>query len=265
MAATSDMRFFLFIAFIIPMCFKAQDKLFFRDGTSRKGYLMSVSKEFVYFKASDTSVAEKISKSKLALIEDYKGRRYLFSETYTEQSVTSEIPNGKEVAVSEHRNIITFQPMGLIFGRATFNYERLSKDEKIGVSIPFALTFDPSGVLYNSDLDTNKNALPKIKGVSYITGADIHFYIGRHERPKFFIGPRFRYGTDLFLRKSSGYSLQTELGWIVTPRDMGKGYTQSFSVGFGFVRLITAPNGILVDPKQSYGWFSVSYKLGVKW
>src|SRR5690606_42028375 len=144
--------------------------------------------------------------------------------------------------------------LGLVWGVAPINYERLSKDAKIGVSIPSVLTFDPSGVLYNSDLDTSQNALPKIKGVSYITGADIHFYIGKRDRPKFFIGPRFRYGTDLFLRKSSGYSLQTELGWILKPEDMRKGYTQFFSVGFGFVRLITAPNGILVDPKQSYGW-----------
>jgi len=176
-----------------------------------------------------------------------------------------DLTDEKEKKISEHRNIVTVQPIGLFLGRATINYERLSKDEKIGFSIPFVLTYDPGGVFYNSDLDTSKNALPKIKGVSYITGADIHFYIGRHDRPKFFIGPRFRYGTDLFLRKSSGYSLQTEMGWIVKPRDMGKGYSQIFSVGFGFVRLMTAPNGILVDPKQSYGWFSVNYKLGVKW
>lgn len=265
MAVISSMRFILFIAVLIPLCFKAQDKLFFRDGTSRKGYLMSVSGEYVFFKASDTSVAEKISKSKLALIEDYKGRRFLFSENFSVQPGGRETSADKGQKISQHRNILTAQPLGLIFGRATINYERLSKDEKIGISVPFALTFDPSGVLYQSDLDTNSNALPKIKGVSYITGVDLHFYIGRHERPKFFIGPRFRYGTDLFLRKSSGYSLQTEMGWIVKPRGMAKGYVQSFSVGFGFVRLITAPNGILVDPRQSYGWFSISYKLGFKW
>ncbi len=257
-------RCLLFLIFLLPVFLVAQDKLFFRDGTSRKGYLVSMSKDLVYFRASDTSVTEKINKSKLALIEDYKGKRYLFAEGETiSDDGHDPLAPGIPTEPSKHRNILTAQPLGLVFGRATLNYERLSKDEKIGISLPFSLTFDPTNLLYNSKLDTTANNVNRIKGVNYITGLDIHFYIGTKKHSKFFVGPRFRYGTDLFLRNTSGYSLQTEFGWLSAYRE--KGYTQSLSFGFGFVRLITAPNGLLVDPKQSYSWLSVNYKVGVKW
>lgn len=256
------MRHLLLIFLMLPMLYAAQDKVFFRDGTVRKGYLVSVTKDVVYFRASDTSATEKISKTKIAIIEDYKGKRYLFSETAAPANTSADVA-APPANSGKHRNIITAQPLALIFGRATLNYERLSKDQKMGFSIPFSLTFDPTGILYESELDTSASSVQRIRGVSYITGVDVHFYVGEVQRTRFFFGPRFRFGTDMFLRKTNGYSLQTELGWLSAAPD--KGFAHSFSVGFGFVRLISAPSGSLVDPKQSYGWLSVNYKLGFKW
>jgi hypothetical protein len=33
----------------------------------------------------------------------------------------------------------------------------------------------------------------------------------------------------------------------------------------GFIRVISSPAGKLIDPKQSYAWYSLNYRLGVKW
>jgi hypothetical protein len=51
---------------------KAQDKLFFIDGKTKKGMIVSNTKDHLYFKETDTSKTERIDKSSLILVEDYK-------------------------------------------------------------------------------------------------------------------------------------------------------------------------------------------------
>jgi hypothetical protein len=251
----------LSICLLLTMTLKSQDKLFLRDGTVKKGLIVSKGKDLIYFKKNDTSAVEKIEKSKLLLIEDYKGARYLFSNK-TAHSATDSVNPALKAKITV-RNIFGMQPFGIFFGRATFVYERLSEDNKIGFVLPFSLTFDPFGTLYNSRIDTNRNALKRTKGVNFITGADVNFYVGRGEITKFFVGPRFRYGTDLFLRSIEGLTLQTQFGWKVS--NPHKRFVQHLSIGLGFIRVISSPAGKLIDPKQSYAWYSLNYRLGVKW
>jgi hypothetical protein len=253
------MRLLVFIFILSFLGVGAQDKLFFTNGTSQKGFIISRAQDFIFFKTSDTSAIQKISKSDLLLIEDYKGNRYFFAA----KSKNETLLNSSAQNTITSRNILSIQPVAILFGRGTLVYERLSKDSKIGLVIPFSITFDPFGSLYNSRIDTNQNSVKRISGVNFIAGLDLNFYVGRHENFKFFIGPRVRYGTDLFLRDVEGYTIQTQVGWKIGKPD--KRFVQHLSVGFGFVRVLSSPAGRLIDPKQSYGWYSLNYRLGLKW
>jgi hypothetical protein len=248
-----------FILFLFSFAANAQDKLFFKNGTSQKGYILTMGKDFIYFKTSDTSATQKINKSSLVLIEDYKGTRYLFSG---EPGHTDSV-NIQAAPSTLRRNIFSLQPLGIFFGRGTLVYERLSSDNKIGVVFPVSLTFDPFGSLYNTNLDTTQNGIRKINGVNFITGLDINFYLGKSAHTKFFVGPRVRYGTDLFLRNIEGYTLQTQFGWKVSSEKSR--FVQHLSFGFGFVRVLSSPAGKLINPKQSYGWYSLNYRVGLSW
>lgn len=253
------MHKFLVIFFLFSFSLYGQDKLFLTDGTSKKGIIVSRAKDVIYFKTSDTSVTEKINKSRILMIEDYKGDRFLFSSQKTEtDSVNSSVKN-KILP----RNIISAQPIGLLFGRATIVYERLSEDAKIGLAIPLSITFDPFGTMYNSRLDTNQNAIKRISGVKFITGFDLNFYLGNRKNKKFFVGPRVRYGTDLFMRNVEGYTIQTQMGWKFSKPE--NKLVQHLSLGFGFVRVLSIAGSTLIDPKQSYSWFSLNYRVGIKW
>jgi hypothetical protein len=244
------------IFFTFSVALQAQDKLFFNNGTKRIGILVRLTNDAVFFKNSDTAVVEKINTSDLILLEDYKGLRYVFSK---EIKKVDSLP----AQLSVKRNALGLQPLSIFVGRATFVYERFTEDGNIGFVIPVSLTFDPFGTLYSSQIDTNRNARRRVTGINIITGLDVNFYMGKREGSKFFVGPRFRYGTDQFLRGIEGYSLQTQVGWRYgKPKSA---FVQHFSLGFGFVRILASPGSQIINPKQSYAWYSINYRVGIKW
>jgi hypothetical protein len=250
-------KIYILIIFFVSLGLNAQDKLYFKNGEIKKGYIVSIGQNNVFFKNSDTSLkTQNFPKSELLLIENYKGDVFIFSETKKIETEKNETPLFK-------RNTIGVQPFAILFGRATVVYERFSKDNKVGFVFPLSLTFDPIGTLYNSKIDTSKNSVRRLHGINFIGGMDVNFYIGRRDNSKFFLGPRIRYGTDMFLRGIEAYSIQTQLGWRFG--DPTKVMVQHLSFGFGLVRILSSPAGALISPKQSYGWFSVNYRVGIKW
>lgn len=253
------MRFILMIG-ICLLCslFKAQDKLYFVNGKIKQGIVVSMGAEFIFFRNTDTSAVQRIKRNELVMIENYKGVRYLLAPA---EGITDSLIF-KHPKVSGKRNMFGAQPLGILLGRATFVYEHLNQRGNIGFVIPVSLTFDPIGSLYKNT-DTGSKALKHISGINFISGADINFYLGESEYTRFFIGPRFRYGTDVFLRNLEGYSLQTQFGWKIG--DPGGKSVQHFSVGFGFARIVTAASSRVANPKHSYGWFSINYRIGFKW
>lgn len=245
---------FFFLAFGL----KAQDKLFYKTGQIKKGYIVSIANDVVYFKNSDSSaITQQILKSDLLLVENYKGDVFIFSTAKKSTlSDKTKQPIGK-------LNDLGLQPFSILYGRVTLVYERFTKDNKIGFVFPLILTFDPNGNLYHTKIDTNKNSVRRLSGVNFIGGMDVNFYIGRKERAKFFVGPRIRYGTDMFLRGIEAYSIQTQFGWKFGKPNSS--FIQHLSIGFGFVRILSSPAGNLISPKQSYAWCSVNYRVGIKW
>jgi hypothetical protein len=245
------------IFFLFSLVLNAQDKLFFSNGNKRVGVLVNMTQDAVFFKNSDTALVEKINKSDLLLVEDYKGIRYIFS------TKTKKLDSLPVMPMSFKRNSFGVQPWDIFVGRATFVYERFTEDHKIGFVVPVSITFDPFGTLYKSAIDTNRTSARRVNGVNVIAGLDVNFYLGKKERRQFFVGPRFRYGTDQFLRGIEGYSLQTQFGWkYEKPASF---FVQHFSLGFGFIRILSSPGNRLVDSKQSYGWYSINYRVGIKW
>lgn len=256
------MRGLLFIsALFFSIVLQAQDKLFFTNGSVQKGIVVSIAKEFVFFKKSDTSAVQKINKSQLLLLENYKGVRYVFGPE--KSMLTAHVRDTTVIKYNTRQNYVGVQPFAVLLGRGTFVYEHFSSNDKIGIVVPVSLTFDPIGVFYNSRIDTNRNAVKRISGVNFIFGADVNFYFGKDDKSRFFIGPRARYGTDLLLRGIEAYSLQTQVGWRFED-DLGI-FTQHVSVGFGFVNILSAPGGRVIQPKNFYGWYSINYRLGIRW
>lgn len=237
----------------------AQDKLFFVDGSSKQGIIVSIGKEQVFFKSSDSSQVISVNKNLLLLIEDYKGSRLLFAEQV--QHKADQKTKSKQDSL--RKNSFSMQPFALFAGRLTFTYERLSDDGKIGLVVPFSLCFDPYAKL-SYQLDTNKNKAPfKKPGLSFMTGLDLNFYIGKRDHYKFFMGPRIRYGTDILLGEVQAYSFQTQMGWRISRPQSNA--VQHISLGFGFVRVISSPATTAVNAKKSYPWMSINYRIGIRW
>jgi hypothetical protein len=245
------MRGMFIIAFLGSLLLKGQDKMFFRDGTVRTVTVVSVNDDQVYFREADQNGVQKIRKELLLMIEHQDSRTHVFAKPAPQSTL----------AVTGRRNMMGIQPFGLITGRATVAYERLSADERIGVVLPFTLTFNPRYGTYETVLDSSLTA--GRNEVGFITGIDVNFYLGKKKRSRFFLGPRFRYGTDVFLQKIEGYTLQTQLGWRFGP-DEGR-LAQHLTFGFGFVKVLSTILGPFPFPARSFGWFSAGYRVSFRW
>lgn len=245
----------IIVLFLCVHITHAQDKLFFKNNTSRKGIILSVTKDYILFKSSDTSNLEKIKTSDLILMEDYRGTRYLFGKQ-DKNAVTEQHNN----SVSK-RNSIGVQPLSIFFGRATFVYERLSKDGKIGFALPLIVTFSPN-YLNPDDADSSQINQPSA-GLNFISGLDLNFYFGNGGKFSYFAGPRLRYGTDVALSNIEGITLQTQLGIKIQPTN--KKIVQHLAIGYGFARILSSPLAPAITSRQNYPWCSVTYRISFMW
>jgi hypothetical protein len=151
-----------------------------------------------------------------------------------------------------------------MWGRLSFSYERLVMEKRIGVVIPFTLTFDPRVLIPGGSNDTLVNtASNRIRrNTGYITGFDLNYYYETRSYSKFFFGPRFRYGTDVNLANITGYTIQFQNGFLLCD-SKGKMAT-TFALGFGFARIISTPFSSGFNAKQSYPWMSFTLRLGFR-
>ena len=249
----------LVLIFLFAGCIcLGQDKLFLKNGTVKKGVVVSMGSDFVFFKTSDSSYTiRKLAKAEIIMVEKYDGKVYIFSK----QEQLKDTNKLADKTIYHHS--IGLQPFNVLLGRITGTYEYLNKAGTIGFLIPLSLTFDPSGVIYNVKTDSTIKSANHTKGFNFISGADVNFYIGKGDFEGFYIGPRIRYGTDMFLSNIEAYSVQTQFGWRMT--DQEDRISQHFSVGFGFVRILSSPAGKRINSKQSYGWLSFNYRIGLNW
>lgn len=255
---------YLIFIFLIPITFViAQDKIIYKNGTVSSCKLVSINKNTVTFNDSTSnSVPKTISKNELVLAEFANGAVYVFGE---DKSTAEEIPqqNKNDKAKSKEEintpNIVGLQLFGLLGGRGSFSYERLFNDEQLGILIPVVLTFNP----YPDNSGGASNSL------NFISGLDVNYYFDTKWRnTKFLVGPRVRYGSDVFINNMAGaditgLSLQAQNGFFITGPNKSVCHTLAF--GFGFVRIINSGFGSGVDHKQSYPWMSLTYRFGIRW
>lgn len=245
--------------FILTTCFlKAQDKIFLISGQTLQGKFVSLAAQQVFYIPKDSTEVVSIDKTQVLLIECLNGDRYLIGNGQ-KKTKPSLVDSSKSPSM---RNSIGMQPLGVLAGRVTFVYERLSKSGRLGLCVPFSLTFDPFGIFYTSAADTSADSPEHIPGVSYIAGLDVNYYFKEQKGYSMFMGPRFRFGTDQMMRGVEGYSFQYQFGWLFRS---GKAFSQHLSVGYGFVKLLNVPSSSTFDPEQLYGWMSVNYRLSFWW
>ncbi|MBI2721642.1 MAG: hypothetical protein HYX39_05660 [Bacteroidetes bacterium] len=246
--------FIIFLFFSITL--SAQDKIFLKEGKVKKGVVISQGIDFILFKTSDTAATiYKIPKSNVMMIEKYDGKVFTYGTkiSKTDSSFLKKVFK---------KNSFGLQPFGFFTGRLAVSYERLNKEGAIGYCFPVALTFDPVGVIYPPRANRFGTITHKA-GYNFIGGIDVNFYIGKRETWKFFVGPRIRYGVNMFLINLEAYSIQTQFGWRIGKPN--KLFTQHISVGLGIARILSSQAGNRINPKQSYGWGSINYRIGVNW
>ena len=260
------MRLFFLYFIFLALSFKAQDKLYYANGKVREGIIVSIGKDMVFYKESDTSVVERISVNELVLTENYKGIRHVFG-TSESLAITKKENSGNSksqpIATKGLINSIGIQPFGVFFGRAAIVYERLIEENKIGVAVPFILTYDPQGLLIPSASDSASAPYIRSKELNFIGGLDINFYLTNNSKgSRFFIGPRFRYGTNIAFEKIEYYTVQTQMGWKFGRAE--DKLVQQLSFGYGFAQVISFATTTR-NIRKYYGLFSFTYAISFKW
>jgi len=253
------MRQLVFIILLFGALYAgAQDKLIFRDGKTRSCKIVSVNRNTVSFKDSVNSVnITTLSKNDILVAEYANGSVFIFGKEETQQ------PKVKEPVVQGpvlKDNMIGVQMFGIFLGRASLSYERMFNDQQFGICVPLALSFNPypNSFTFGSPGYSNK-------GVNFVTGVDLNYYFNTaSEYTRFFIGPRLRYGTDVWLYNITGFSAQAQNGFLFHSIN-NQLISHTLAFGLGFVRVISSQAGNSIDSKQSYPWISLTYRLNFKW
>jgi hypothetical protein len=259
---------FILILFFSCSYLNAQDKIVYRDGKKISCSIISVEENSVSYKDSLTSQIVKVASKKDLIMAEKNGSVFIFGSevvSVAPASKKSRKENSPSLAKKEKEqtfsnNIIGFQPVDLLlFGRLTMTYERLFNEKQMGIVIPVSLSFDPR-ILFNprADSSVTKNN-PVRTNVGLITGLDINYYFPTKGYSKFFVGPRFRYGTDVYMLNLTGYSVQLQNGFLLCSSN-GKS-ASTFAVGFGYVR-VTSFSGI--SSRQSFPWASLTIRIGFR-
>lgn len=249
----------LFIALVVFgfRILNAQDKLYFLNGKTQSGIVVSMGKDVVFFKNNDTAFVRKILKKDLVMIEDYRGARYVFGNGGGKNDSLT-----KKMGMQPRQNALGIQPLGLFLGKAGVFYEYINQKQTLGLVVPMIVTFDPVGVFYNPVTDSG-SVVQRSSKVSFITGADINYYAGTNEAATFFMGSKFRYGTDVFLGNIEYYTLQAQLGWRFG-RPNGQ-ISQHLCFGYGFAGIVSSPLPRLALPRKYYGVGSITYRVSFRW
>lgn len=229
----------------------AQDRFYYSNDSVSTGQLVKIAGDSVYYHDEGNAALYVVDKNYLYLIETANGKRYLFAKPKPTVS--------QHHVASTKRHSLGLQPVDILLGRATVVYEQLSADGKIGFAFPLSLTFDPLRRIYGVS-DSISALNPVANRIGWIAGADLNFYSDRPLRG-FFIGPRFRLGTDIFLGGMEGYTLQTQVG---LRNQSSFGLLQHISFGFGLARILEGPLPYGFNAKF-IPWYSINYRISLAW
>jgi hypothetical protein len=278
-------KYFLITSLLLMgKSFYAQDKVFFKNGTSLFCKILAISANTITYKDTlENSQAITVSKKEVLLAEYKIGGIYIFGSSENQLNIKTEdlfetreqrkerkMKEWKEKEQLLPNGILGFYPVQIIAGRLTVSYERLFANKSIGVTVPVSLTYNVINVLNalstpsnsSSSSSTSSGANSDQSGVGLISGMDINYYHDLKPELKYFFGPRFRYGTAKTLGGIEFLSFQLQNGIF---QSSGKKFTNTLSVGFGFFKLskkyINYPG---YEPNQVYPSGSITWRLGFR-
>ncbi len=254
--------------YILCMCLLcqfmwAQDKLILKTGKIKTVRIVSITDQLViYLDSSNTESTSHIKKDELSLIERKDGSILLvdvkkgdaIKKWEVETDSVMKAWRKKENLLGNH--LIGIQPLSLIWGRATFNYEYLFSDKKVGIMIPLILTFNPYKNSTNT-FGTPSTTYINQKEPDFIYGLDLNFYFSKRPVTKFFVGPRVRYGNDV-LSRIKGLTGQFQFGWLFSGEKSR--FPQHFSFGMGFVSL----ENRAISRDKYFAWGSINYRINFR-
>ena len=277
--------FFILFLFAFMMT-KAQDKLFFKNGSAIVCKVVAISENTISYRDTVPNASLVTVPKKDVLIAEYKtGEVYIFgnaaanqfqvitnSNESREQRKERRMKEWKDKEVKLSDNILGFYIPELLFGRLTVSYERLLSNKSLGITIPVSLTYNPfsaaeaannaSSSTNTTSSNNNNGGFGQQKGVNFIGGLDINYYHDLKPELKYFFGPRIRYGTDMMLGGIEGLSVQLQNGIF---RSRGTRYTSTLGLGFGFFKLSEKYSKYPgYEPKQVYPWMSFTWRLGFR-
>ena len=273
---------------LVSNVFYAQDKLFFRNGTTVICKISAISENTITYK--DTlvnSLANTVSKKEILIAEFKTGQIYIFGSiekplntnidlTFEtrEQRKERKMKEWQEKEQQLPNGILGFYPVQIIAGRFTVSYERLFANKTMGVTVPVSLTYDMLSVLNalstpsssstgtSSSSTTNPSNQPSRSGVGIISGIDLNYYHDLKPQLKYFFGPRFRYGSAMTFGGIEYLSFQIQNGIM---KSSGKKLTNTLSIGVGFFKLSEKyANYPGYEPNQVYPTCSVTWRLGFR-
>lgn len=256
---------------------QAQDKLFFRNGTSLYCKITSINETSLSYKdTTANALVTSVLKTQLILAELKTGEVYIFG---TELKSKEQIDPSNETRLQRQErkmkewkkredtlsnNILGFYLPAILVGRFGISFERLFSSKSIGVKVPLILTYDSRGILSFMNNPNNSNSNTTIttnKGIGFITGIDLNFYHDIKPRIKYYFGPRIRYGKDMFL-DIEGMTVQIQNGIMTSS---GKRFTNTLGVGFGFAKLIKVGSSpVKVNENQVFPSISLTWRLGFR-
>jgi hypothetical protein len=285
-----DLKIYIILTSLILVSnvFYAQDKLFFRNGTTVICKISAISENTITYK--DTlvnSLANTVSKKEILIAEFKTGQIYIFGSiekplntnidlTFEtrEQRKERKMKEWQEKEQQLPNGILGFYPVQIIAGRFTVSYERLFANKTMGVTVPVSLTYDMLSVLNalstpsasstgtSSSTTTNPSTQPTQSGVGIISGIDLNYYHDLKPQLKYFFGPRFRYGSAMTFGGIEYLSFQIQNGIM---KSSGKKLTNTLSIGVGFFKLSEKyANYPGYEPNQVYPTCSVTWRLGFR-
>jgi len=273
---------------LVSNVFYAQDKLFFRNGTTVICKISAISENTITYKDTlANSLANTVSKKEILIAEFKTGQIYIFGSTEKplntnidltfetrEQRKERKMKEWQEKEQQLPNGILGFYPVQIIAGRFTVSYERLFANKTMGVTVPVSLTYDMLSVLNalstpstsstgtSSSTTTNPSNQPSRSGVGIISGVDLNYYHDLKPELKYFFGPRFRYGTAMTFGGIEYLSFQIQNGIM---KSSGKKITNTLSIGVGFFKLSEKyTNYPGYEPNQVYPSCSVTWRLGFR-
>jgi len=273
---------------LVSNVFYAQDKLFFRNGTTVICKISAISENTITYKDTlANSLANTVSKKEILIAEFKTGQIYIFGSiekplntnidlTFEtrEQRKERKMKEWQEKEQQLPNGILGFYPVQIIAGRFTVSYERLFANKTMGVTVPVSLTYDMLSVLNalstpsasstgtSSSTTTNPSTQPTQSGVGIISGIDLNYYHDLKPQLKYFFGPRFRYGSAMTFGGIEYLSFQIQNGIM---KSSGKKLTNTLSIGVGFFKLSEKyANYPGYEPNQVYPTCSVTWRLGFR-